>query len=299
MRGYRQIDQLGLSRVAGLLGEASADLHAIAGVVGPHSSHLRLVAANLEWASADLRRRRVVFVALRLPPLRTDPRPFSMVGINQASERWEHGSRNVVEDRVRTSVVGGEWHGSAAARSRAFSGALGTLSAAALVVDGQAEGWIGIEDWGLELGGVVGAGAHLAQIEYGLEAEQVGLAGEVFVGVEAAATGELDLGPTNGDLGIDLGLDAFVGAGAAGSVAVGMSGATVVAGGEVGVGLGLDVDGAATYSDGRFNFDLGASAFLGLGGGFDFTLELDIAAVGSDLLGAVEATTDWIASLWN
>lgn len=297
MGDYRQIDQPELLYVAALIAEASGVLHSLA-VVSGDSSRLWPVVAALERTAEDIRRRRIEFGYSRHSPVQTDPRPFSMAGFSGASERWGSTSDGKADDRIRFDFVRGRWHGSAAVSSRQVSGSLGTFSAAALIADGQADGWIGFDDWGLEIGGVVGAGAHLAQIEYGWEAEQIAIAGEVFAGVEGAAEGQLDLRPTDGDVGIDLGLDAFVGMGAAGSVAVGMSGAEVVTGGEVGVGLGLDVDGAATYAAGRFNFDFGASAFLGLGGGFDVSLEVDLAAIGSEVLDAMESATDWIASLW-
>lgn len=275
------------------------ELSSIRVLVGGIGSQLRLVADALESTAGDIRRRPI---AVRSPTavvgVRTDPRPFSMNGFVEASAQWGSQSEGEADDRVRTTVLRGGWHGSVAVSAYEVAGSLGTFSAAALIADGQAEGWVGFEDWGLELGGIVAAGAHLAQVEYGLALEQGGVAGEVFVGAEAAVEGQLDLRPSDGDLGIDLGLDAFVGMGAAGSIAVGMSGASVVTGGEVGIGLGVEVDGTATYSAGRFNFDFGASAFLGLGGGFDISLEIDVAAVGSDVLEAVGFATDWIASLW-
>ena len=296
MGDYRLIDQPGLQYIAARLGDASVELSSIGILVGGIGSQLRLVADALESTAGDIRRRRIAVGSS--VGVRTDPRPFSMKGFGEASEQWGNQSEGEADDRVRTTVLRGGWHGSVAVNAYEVAGNLGTFSAAALIVDGQAEGWVGFEDWGLELGGIAAGGAHLAQVEYGLALEQGGVAGEVFVGAEAAVEGQLDLRPTDGDLGIDLGMDAFVGMGAAGSVAVGMSGASVVAGGEVGMGLGVDVDAAATYSAGRFNFDFGASAFLGLGGGFDISLEIDVAAVGSDVLEAVESATDWIASLW-
>ena len=300
MGDYRLIDQPGLQYLAARLGEASVELCSIGILVGGNGSRLRLVADALESTAGDIRRRRIaVGPSVAVAAVRTDPRPFSIKGFVEASEQWGNRTEGEANNRVRTTVLWGGRHGSVAVNAYEVAGNLGTFSAAALVTDGQAEGWVGFGDWGLELGGIAAGGAHLAQVEYGLALEQGGVAGEVFVGAEAAVEGQLDLRPTDGDLGIDLGMDAFVGMGAAGSVAVGMSGASVVAGGEVGMGLGVDVDGAATYSAGRFNFDFGASAFLGVGGGFDISLEIDVAAVGSDVLEAVASATDWLASLWH
>lgn len=299
MGDYRQIDEVGLGHLAARLGDACIELRSI-GVPGAGDwSRLRLVADALEVTAGDIRRRwAAVESPMSVTRPRTDQHPFSMTGFSNASEQWGNRMEREADDRVRTNVLRGGWSGSVAVGSHEASGRLGTFSAAALIADGRAEGWVGLEDWGLELGGFAGAGAHLAHAEYGLSLQPGGVAGEVFVGAEVAAGGQLDLRPTDGDLGVDLGLDAFVGMGAAGSVAVGVSGAEVIAGGEVGIGLGLDLDGMAAYSDGRFNFDFGASAFLGLGGGFDFSLEIDLGSIGADVFGALESATEFIGSLW-
>ena len=103
------------------------------------------------------------------------------------------------------------------------------------------------------------------------------------------ASGEVDVGG---------GVAAFAGVAAATEIGVGPETARVVAGAEAGIGAGFELEGSLTMTDGLLDFDFGASAFLGVGAGFDLSLEIDLGAIGEAAVGVFADATDWVGSLW-
>ncbi|MDF1596751.1 MAG: hypothetical protein P1T08_11790 [Acidimicrobiia bacterium] len=312
MGDLRLINQTGLYRVASRLDEATGELQSSARAlmtvletvpaVLDHTTALHSVAAALEAAAADLRRRRLeeppTGPFCEAPTIQIDQRPVGMVGFEGSSEAW---GVDAVDDRgrwLRDSVIRGEWSGRVAARHTDIHGPLGTFSASALTAESRAEGWIGFDDWALELGGGAEVALQLAQVEYGLDTAYVDVSSEAFVGGEASAFGYLDLGFVDGDAGFEGGVDAFVGMAATAELGMGTDTVGLIAGGEVGIGFGVDADLAVGYDDGVASFDFGASAFLGLGGGVDMSFDVDLAAIGKVTVDVIEGASTWIGSLW-
>lgn len=312
MGDLRLINQTGLHRVASQLDGAAGELQtsdrrlmaateAVAAAAG-FAATLRCVAAALEAAAGDLRRRRLEDPPTGLffidPSVQIDQRPIGLAAFEGSSESWGVDSLDDRRGWLRDSVMRGEWRGQVAVRQTDIHGPLGTFSASALTAESQAEVWVGFDDWGLELAGGAGVALQLAQVEYGLDTSYVDVSSEAFVGGEASAFGDLDMAFVDGDAGFEGGVDAFVGMAAAAEVGVGTDAARLVAGGEVGIGFGVDADLAVGYDDGVANFDFGASAFLGLGGGFDMSFDLDLGAIGRATVDVIEGATTWIGSLW-
>lgn len=308
------IDRPELETIASLLRSAGAELDAcvrtsaeVLGGVGASPlivSPLYPVGAALDRAARDLARRQIdmdlpeIGLSCAFPAMNVDPRPVRLAGIDDSSETWGSDHIHEDDDWLRATLFKGAWGGQVAVRRTDIRGPLGTFSASALAAEAQAEAWVGIDDWGIELGGVAEIGLHLAQVEYGLDTRYLDVDGEAFIGGEASVGGTLDLDFLDGDGGFEGGFDAFFGMAAAAETAVGPESARVVAGGEVGIGVGVDIDATATYTDGLLAFDLGASAFLGVGGGFDLGVEIDLGAIGTATVDAFEAAAEWIASLW-
>ncbi len=250
----------------------------------------RLVAGELDEVSDDLLQ--------RTEAVPTGPRTLRMTGLGGSSDTWSIGDGAVGGRSVRSFLWGSEWASRAAASEAFYAGLPGTFTAAALVSEGSAAFWASAGLGGVHGGLELQAGAHLVQVEYGVESDYVGMASEVFLGAESVLLTEADLDPSDGDVAVVGSLDAFVGLAAVGAVAVGPESLQVTAGAEAGIGMGIDVDGGAWFADGLLSIDFGASAFLGVGGGVDLTVELDLAALGGAAMDAVDAATEWLVSLW-
>ncbi len=250
-----------------------------------------MVAGELDEAADDLRQRAAVGSTI-------EPRTIGMTGFLGSSDTWSIGDGDSAGSSVRSFVWGREWAGRAAAQEAVHTGWPGTFAAAALVTEGRTALWASAGLSGVHGGLEAQAGAHLVQVEYGIESDHLGLASEVFLGAEGVLLAEADFDPSDGDVAVVGSLDAFVGLAAVGAVAAGPEAARVTAGAEAGIGLGIDVDGSASFADGLLSVDFGASAFLGVGGGVDLTVELDLASLGGAAMDAVDTATEWLASLW-
>ena len=312
MPDLRLIDLDGLHEVASMLSEAasvvlatgrglSATLMAgspAAGIPGP----LSRVAAVLEMSASDLRRREIEISTVALwctaPALQIHPRRVHVAGVDGSSTRQQSAVTGDHDDGVLRGIVRGEWGAREAVRHTEHQGQLGTFSAAALAAEGYAAGRFGLHDGALEMAAEADLGLHLVQFGHVLDTRFFDTEAEAFVGAEASIEGNLSFDLAGGDGGFEGGLTAFIGMAAAAEVGVGPETARVIAGGQVGIGLGADLDAAVGLTDGVFDFDFGASAFLGLGGGFDVSLEVDLAAIGEATLDVIEGATDWISSLW-
>ena len=312
MPDLRLIDLDGLHEVASMLSEAASVVLATgrglsatlmtgspaAGIPGS----LSRVAAALEMSASDLIRRELetptVGLWCRAPALQVHPRRVHFSGVDGFSAHRQSGVAGDHDDGVMGGIVRGEWGASEAVRHAEHQGQLGTFSAAALAAEGYATGRFGLHDGALEMAAEADLGLHLVQVGHVLDTRLFEAEAEVFVGTEASIEGNLSFDLAGGDAGFDGGLSAFLGMAAAGEVGGGPETARVIAGGEVGIGVGADLDVAAGLTDGVIDFDFGASAFLGLGGGFDVSLEIDLAAIGVTTLEVIEGATDWISSLW-
>jgi len=308
----RFIDLDGLREVASMLSEAatavvatgrglSASLMTGGSATGVPGS-LSRVAAALEFSASDLRRRELETSAAELwcraPALQVHPRRVHISGVVGSSTRRQSGVTVENDEGWLGGNAQGEWGAGEAVRHVEHQGQLGTFSAAALAAEGYAVGRVGLQDGALEIAAEADLGLHLVQLGHVLDTRFLDTEAEAFVGADAAIEGNLSFDPVGGDGGFEGGLTAFIGMAAAAEVGVGPESARVIAGGEVGIGLGADLDAAVGLTDGVFDFDFGASAFLGLGGGFDVSLEVDLAAIGAASIGVIEAATDWISSLW-
>lgn len=183
-------------------------------------------------------------------------------------------------------------------REAGHDGRFGTFSAAALAAQGHSLAWVGINGWAVDAGIDIDLDLDLVRVEHGLDTGYFDSGLEAFVGGSASLDGTVDFDVSDGDSGFAAGASAFVGMAAAGEVAVGPESARVVAGGEAGIGLGVEIDAAAGFTDGVFDFDFGASAFLGVGGGFDLSIEVDLGTLAEGTLGVVDGAIEWISSLW-
>lgn len=255
------------------------------------------VGAELREVVEDIRVRRLPLINHLPQPLHTALHSrAAMYGLAGSSQTW--GESRPDGERLVAAMESWEWSGRAAAREVESGGPGGSLQATALGVRAQAQGWIGFDDWGLELGGAAAGGAYLVRAGGEMGFGPVTAGGEGFVGAEASVEGELDLQPEDGDVGFVGGIDAFAGMAVATATTVGSSHAVATLGGEWGIGIGAEVDASFVFEDGSLSFDFGASAFLGAGGGFDLTVELDLPGLADDVLAAVESVAGWVASLW-
>ena len=306
----RFIDQAGVHGLAALLNRAAGevrsagrnclvDLAVLGGSAGAAQQLLPLAAA-LDVAASDLRRRRIEIMPASFegkpasPSI--DPRPVRLHGFEGSSDRWGTSPIHDGSDRVRASLLEEEWGAVLAVRRADCEGVLGTFSASAIAAEGQAMGWLGVDDWGIELGFQAGTGLHLVQLDYGLDTRYLDVETEAFIGGEASVGVDLDV--SDGEGSFEGELDAFIGMATAAELGVGPPAARIIGGGEIGIGLGVDVDAALGYAGGVLEFDFGASAFLGVGGGFDLSFDVDLGAIGTATLDLIDGAASWIGSLW-
>ena len=312
MGDLRFIDQTGVHGLAALLDRAAGEVQsagrscmvdcAVPGASAGAAQQLLSLAAALEVMAAALRHRWVEIMPawseciLASPVI--DPRPVRLHGSEGSSDRWGTPPIQDGSDRVRASLLDGEWGAGAAVRRAESHGALGTFSASVVAAEGRAMGWVGVDDWGIELGFQAGIGLHLVQLDYGLDTRYLDVETEAFIGGEASIGIDIDLDLSDGEGGFEGELDAFIGMATAAELGVGPPVARIIGGGEIGIGLGVDVDAALGYAGGALEFDFGASAFLGVGGGFDLSFEVDLGAIGSATLELIDGAASWIGSLW-
>jgi hypothetical protein len=293
----RFIDEEGLSQIAGLLSRMVLDLHAAGRAFSSigEGSVLPVLAGELDSSVADLRSRDHGVGATGSS---FRPRRVFVEGVDGSSEVWQSGSGNGHHDRLRSWVARGDWGATSAARSSESHGRLGTFSAAALAAEGVASAWLGSDCWAWEAGFDAHAGADLVNVRHSLDSHFFDSDSEVYLGTEVAAGGTLVFDVASGDVDLGGGVAAFVGLAAASEIGIGPETARVVAGAEAGIGAGFELEGALTMTDGLLDFDFGASAFLGVGAGFDLSLEIDLGAIGEAAVEVFSAATDWVGSLW-
>jgi len=293
----RFIDEEGLCQIARLLARMALDLHAAGRVLASagEGSALLVLAGELDRSVGDLRSRDDGVEAIGSS---FRQRRVFVEGVDGSSEVWQSGSGNGDRARLRTWVARGDWGGAAAIRSSEVHGRLGTFSAAALSAEGVASAWLGVDDWALDAGFDARAGADLVNVGHSFDSRFFDSDGEVYLGAEVAVGGTMVFDAASGEVDLDVGVAAFVGVAAATEIGVGPETTRVVAGAEAGIGAGVELEAAITLTDGLLDFDFGASAFLGVGAGFDLSLEVDLGAIGEAAVGVFEAATDWVGSLW-
>lgn len=309
MADFRLVDQGGLAGLAVLLAGAAAEIaysgravHAADRASGGAVEALTAAAAALEGSVHDIRRKSVLadfrgswFEAPVSDALPGHVRVFGVVG---SSETWESGTPGDHDGQLRGRLAGGEWNHRVSVGEAERIGRLGTFSVAALAVQGHSLAWVGTSGRGMSAGVEIGLDLDLARVEHGLDAGCLDTELAAFVGGSASLEGTVDFDVSDGDGGFVGAVGAFVGMAAAGEVAVAHGPARMTAGGEAGIGFGVEIDAAAGFTNGVFEFDFGASAFLGVGGGFDWGIEIDLGAVAEGTLGVVDGAVDWISSLW-
>jgi hypothetical protein len=293
----RFIDEEGLCQIARLLARMVPDLLAAGRVLATagEGSALLVLAGELDRSVGDLRSRDGGVEAIGSS---FRQRRILVEGVDGSSEVWQSGSVNGDRARLRTWVARGDWGGAAAIRSSEVHGRLGTFSAAALSAEGVASAWLGVDNWALDSGFDARAGADLVNVGHSFDSRFFDSDGEVYLGAEVAVGGTMVFDAASGEVDLDVGVAAFVGVAAATEIGVGPETARVVAGAEAGIGAGVELEAAVTLTDGLLDFDFGASAFLGVGAGFDFSLEVDLGTIGEAAVGVFEAATDWVGSLW-
>ncbi|MCB9137909.1 MAG: WXG100 family type VII secretion target [Caldilineaceae bacterium] len=141
---------------------------------------------------------------------------------------------------------------------------------------------IGFDDDGFEIDGDFNADAHLVQVEYGGRYGNVDIGAEAQVGFESYAGGQIEINPLEGDLELEAGGEAFVGASVEGDLNADLHYGNVGATGKVGYGVGAEGHFDVGLDDWVFDFDAGASLFVGIGGGGGLKFEVDIPQIIDD-----------------
>jgi hypothetical protein len=140
------------------------------------------------------------------------------------------------------------------------------------------------------------AGVYLAKAEAEINAGPVSASGEVAVGAEVEGATQVEFDPAKGDVNASAEASAFVGVRAEGEVKAEVGAAEASAQGDVGAGLGADVKAEVGLEDGTLTLDVGAHAYLGVGGGGELSLEIDVPELAGDAAafgqGAWNAGTD-------
>lgn len=156
----------------------------------------------------------------------------------------------------------------------------------------DASGEVSVSENGLVAEGSVGvnagAGASASgEVGYGDHISAEGSA-EAFVGARAEATGGASIGPDG--IGVSAGVDAFAGAEASASASGTVAGVTAGAEGTVYAGVGVTANADVNIGFDSVGVDLELGAALGIGAGFDVSLEWSpadtvdaIADVGGDI----------------
>jgi hypothetical protein len=109
------------------------------------------------------------------------------------------------------------------------------------------------------------------------DAVQLKGAGDAQLGAEFEAAGQVEFDPSRRDLNASVEGGGFVGGRAAGEVGVTAAGGVEVsAKGDLGVGLGLEGRAKFGLDDGKMKVGVGLHGYLGLGGGGEFSFEVDI-----------------------
>lgn len=159
-------------------------------------------------------------------------------------------------------------------------------------VNGGAFGEFGVDE--VEVGAYVSASAHVVRGEAGIEAGPVNGGVEGSIGAQASAEANLEVDLSDGTLQVETGLDAFAGGeiGASAGVDVGVAGVEGGFEGKAGVGAEFEAD--VGFEDGEFNasFELGAA--LGLGGGFDVEVSVDVGGMASGAVDAAGKVGGWL-----
>lgn len=162
-----------------------------------------------------------------------------------------------------------------------------------------ASGSIGFNSDGFVAKGEAGAEAYILKGEYEKDFGVAKAKGDAQVGVKASAEGEIEINPLEGDLEFEGEVGAFIGASADGEVSteIGPVGGSV--GGEIGVGFGAQANMDAGFDDWKFNLDFGASAYAGVGGGVDFSVELDLPELAEGAMDIGEDVVESDLMPWN
>jgi hypothetical protein len=182
------------------------------------------------------------------------------------------------------------------------SGEYGSVEVSALGADaeGKAEAAIGVDGTvSAEASG--SASVYVAKAEAQVDLGAVTAEGEVSVGAGVEGAAEVEFDPANGDVQASVEAGGYVGVRAEGEVKAEVGAAEATAEGDIGVGLGAEVKADIGIEDGKFSLDIGASAYLGVGGGGELSLEIDVPELAGDAAefgqGAIDVGADVIGNV--
>lgn len=218
-----------------------------------------------------------------------------------SGREWQKGDQFDPEyTGFRATLAEDEWKTGKAAYDETFSGRYGTINVKGLGYDVEAEGSISLGEDGLLAAGGVSAGAYLAQAGYQGQFGPGYATGEVTVGAEVWAEGEFEFNPLEGDVEFEGEVGAFAGVNAQGEVGAEFGPLNGSVGGQIGVGAGAGANIDVGFDDGVFEFDFGAYAYLGVGGGVDYSIELDVPELAGNIVELGEEVVDapWLPWNW-
>ena len=197
------------------------------------------------------------------------------------------------------TLIDGQWETGKAAYNETLSGRYGTIEMRGLGYEAGADGSVTIGEDGLLAVGGVSAGAYLAQAGYQGEFGPGYATGEVTVGANVWAEGEFEFNPLEGDVEFEGEVGAFAGVNAQGEVGADFGPLGGSVGGQVGVGVGAGANIDVGFDDGVFELDFGAYAYLGVGGGVDYSIELDVPELVGNIVDVGEDVVDSSWMPWN
>jgi hypothetical protein len=181
------------------------------------------------------------------------------------------------------NVVSVEGSRDVSVASASASGEHGSIEVSALGAQAQGEAAAGFGPGTVRAEASGSAGVYLAKAEAEVNAGPLSASGEVAVGAEVEGATQVEFDPAQGDVNASAEASAFVGVRAEGETKVEVGAAEASAQGDVGAGLGAEVKAEVGLEDGTLTLDVGAHAYLGVGGGGELSLEIDVPELAGDV----------------
>lgn len=198
------------------------------------------------------------------------------------------------DDRADFSAVFYErgTHESGSVIGSEYSGQYGTVRGDLLGYETGAEFQVGLDDDGLEVDMGAGAEAYVARVGYEEQVGFIGFDASAQVGAEVGAEAQIEFNPLEGDLEVEAEVGGFIGVSADAEAQAELGPAIIGVGGTIGAGLGAHAYGEIGFDDWVFRADGGAGAFIGIGGGVDFSVEIDIPELAEGIVDLGEMGVD-------
>lgn len=167
--------------------------------------------------------------------------------------------------------------------SAGVSGDNGSIKVSVLGADAQGAAAAGFGPGTVRAEASGSASVYAAKVEAEVHAGPLSAAGEVAVGAEVEGAAEAEFDPAQGDVDVSAEAAVFAGVRAEGEAKAEIGAAEASAKGDVGAGIGADVKAEFGVEDGKFTLDFGAHAYLGVGGGGEFSIEVDVPELAGDV----------------